>query len=198
MDLERAARESGVVRPEHVTQLIRSLKLRDYRWIVCNPSSAEPRLQGDLILQIPVAVIDPAGKARSRNLTAMVLNNACDLQSGRSEFISLAPVEDFSAFSEAMLNKDRDQARQYLNSLQANQIDELLYLPRSPQLPNGGVVRFDLISSLSATVYESAIAGSRRLASLTQNGFYLLLMKLTHFLARPESAEIVRDSQAQL
>jgi len=31
------------------------------------------------------------------------------------------------------------------------------------------------------------------MASLTQSGFYYLLMKVTHFLTRPESDEVVRD-----
>jgi hypothetical protein len=49
---------------------------------------------------------------------------------------------------------------------------------------------------LSAELYELAIANKRRLASLTQNGHYFLLMKLTNFLARPESLEIVREQTA--
>ena len=92
MDLERAARESGIVRPEHLDALLRSLRSTDFRWIVCNPSQTEERLQGDLVSEMPVALIDAAGMVRSRQLSVMVLNNACDLQRGRSRFITLAPV----------------------------------------------------------------------------------------------------------
>ena len=193
MDLEKAARESGLVRSEHIDDLLLSLKNRNYSWIICNPSQTEDRLQGDLLQKMPVALIDSTGSVRSRDFTAMVINNVCDLQPKRSEFITLAPVEDFERFATAALNRDRERAKTLLESIQANQIDEFLYLPNCSQLPNGAIVRLDLISSLSAVVYDTAISGGRRLASLTQNGFYFLLMKITHFLARPETSEIVRD-----
>ncbi len=193
MDLEETARQSGIVRREHVDDLLLSLKNRNYGWIICSPSQTQERLQGDLVQQMPVALIDPTGSVRSKDFTAMVINNACDLQPGRSEFITLAPVEDFNRFAAAMLNKDRERARTYLESIRANNIDEFLYIPNCSQLPNGGIVRLDLMSSLSVAVYDAAIASGRRLASLTQDGFYFMLMKLTHFLARPESPEIIRE-----
>jgi len=195
MDLEQVARESGLVRPEHVTKLLRSLKDSNFGWIVCSPSETEERLQGDLFAQMPVALIDATGRVRSKNFTVMVINNVCDLQRGRSEFVTLAPVEDFERFAAAMLNKDPLRARPLLENIRANRIDEFFYLPNCSVLPQGGIVRFDLLSSLSATFYENAIASGRRLASLTQDGFYFLLMKLTHFLARPESPDVMREKQ---
>jgi hypothetical protein len=193
MDLESAARESGVVRPEHLAQLLRSLKTRNFDWIVCSPSQTEDRLQGDILREMPVAVIRRDGTVRSKNFTVMVMNNACDLQTGRSEFVTVAPVADFERFAASeVLTTDREQAKNYLESIRANHIDELFYIPPCPQLDHGGIVRFSLLSSLSAELYELAITDKRRIASLTQNGHYFLLMKLTHFLARAESSEIVR------
>jgi hypothetical protein len=43
---------------------------------------------------------------------------------------------------------------------------------------------------------STAIRAGSRLASLTQTGFYFALMKLTRFLARPESSEITREEAA--
>jgi len=196
MDLERAARESGVVRPEHVAELLRSLKTRNFGWIVCSPSQTEERLQGDLVQEMPVAVIHRDGTVRSKKFIVMVINNACDLQPGRSEFVTLAPVEDFERFAVHVSNRDRERAKNYLESIRANHIDEFFYIPNCPQFSNGGIVRFDLLSSLSAELYELAIANKRRLASLTQNGHYFLLMRLTNFIARPESLEIIREQEA--
>ena len=195
MDFEQAARESGVVRPEHVAALLRSLKTRNFGWIVCNPSTDEQRLQGDLMREMPIALVDRDGNPRSSTFIVMVINNVCDLEPGRSEFVTLAPIHDFEKFSAVILDNDRERAKSYLESARANLIDEFFYIPNCPQLPKGGIVRFDLFSSLSAVVYETAIAGGRRIASLTQNGFYFLLMKLTYFLARPESLEIIRETQ---
>jgi hypothetical protein len=196
MDFERAAVDSGIVRPEHVAKLLLRLKDRNFAWVVCSPSQNAERLQGDLFYRMPIALVDDAGTVRSKNFTAMLLNNVCDLQPGRSKFVTLAPVEEFEAFAADMLGRDQLRAQHYLESIRANHIDEFFYLPNCPQLPKGGIVRFDLLSSVSASVYEQAITGGRRLASLTRDGFYFLLMKLTHFLARPESYEIVRSESA--
>jgi hypothetical protein len=87
MDFEQVAQESGLVQPEHVKALLLSLKTHNFSWIVCSPSQTEERLQGDLVLRMPMALIDPTGMPRSKTLTAMVINNVCDLQPGRSEFV---------------------------------------------------------------------------------------------------------------
>jgi hypothetical protein len=196
MDFEQVARESGLMQPKHVKALLLSLKTGNFSWIVCGPSQTEERLQGDLVLRMPMALIDPTGMPRSKTLTAMVINNVCDLQPGRSEFVTLAPVEEFERFAAAMLSKDPERAKSYLETIRANLLDEFFYIPNCSQLPGGGIVRFDLLSSLSAAVYEKAIADRLRIASLTRDGFYFLLMKLTRFLARPESSDVSREGSA--
>jgi hypothetical protein len=67
MDFEQAVLQSGVVRPEHVDALLRSLKLRDFGWLVCDPSQTEERLQGDLMREMPIAIIGIDGKGRRAN-----------------------------------------------------------------------------------------------------------------------------------
>lgn len=142
---------------------------------------------------MPTAFIDPNGETRSKNFTVMLINNACDLQSNRSEFITLAPIQRFDKFAGDYQAKSAQKAKTYLETVQTNRIDELMYLPHCGYLPQGGVVRLDLLCSVSASVYERAITAGSRLASLTQTGFYFALMKLTNFLARPESPVIIRE-----
>jgi hypothetical protein len=147
MDLERAARESGVVRPEHVDALLRSLKMRDFNWLVCNPSQTEERLQGDLMREMPIAVIRDDGNAHSRISIVMVINNVCDLQAGRSEFITLAPVHDFKKFAEWMLSKDREKAK--------------TYLARPRLRPASGIRQFDTAGRGAAGSAASLMAGPK-------------------------------------
>ncbi len=195
MEFEEAAIASGMVRPEHVDELLRALKIRSFAWLVCDPSQQENRLQGDVMRELPVAIVAPDGQPRCKGFTAMVINNACDLQPERSEMVTVAPLQHFDKFAASILaQKDDGRAKQYLDSVRANQIDELLYFPNCPQLPAGAVVRMDRLSSMSAQVYERALGDGGRIASLTQNGFYFFLMKLTRFLCRPESADITRDN----
>ena len=47
MDLEQAARQSGVIPTEKVASLLASLKrVPDYSWVLLPPHSSEERLQG--------------------------------------------------------------------------------------------------------------------------------------------------------
>lgn len=195
MELEQAARESGLVRPEHLQALLRSLTNRTFGWLVCDPSRRDERLQGNLVSGLPVAIVAPDGTPRCKPFTTMVINNVCDLQPGRSECVTVAPVQEFDRFAEGVAaNGDPGRTKNFLDDVRRNQVDGLFYIPHCPQLPKGGVVRFDRLASMSANIYEQSLADGRRLASLTQSGFYFLLMKLTRFLVRPESPDVARES----
>jgi hypothetical protein len=135
-------------------------------------------------------LINPDGSSKTSNFTAMVLNNTCDLQPDRSSFVTVAPVVDFIKFAENIRKqRDSSRAQEYLRILALNRIDELLYIPECPGFERGTVVHLDRLSSMSVRVYEKALAQGQRTASFSQCGFYYLLMKVTHFLARAETFE---------
>lgn len=193
MDLEDAAQQSGVIPPERVASLVSCLKAPDFGWLLTCPHSTERRLQGDVLSDFPVALVDSAGSPRCKQFTVLVLNNTCDLQPQRSEFVTVAPVLDFGAFSQHVIQKRGEaSAANYLKDVKANRVFEILWLPAFGSFLYGAVVFLDKIGSVSSVVYESALAGDRRLASFSQNGFYFLLIKLTKHLARPESDEVFR------
>lgn len=195
MDLEDAARQSGVIPPKMVASLLACLKAHDFYWPLTEPHGTQPRLQGDLLSEFPVALVDSNGTPRCKQFTVLVLNNTCDLQPKRSDFVTVAPVLDFQAFSEHVIQKRGEiRARNYLNDVAANRVFEVLWLPAFSSFSYGAVVFLDRLGAVSSAIYESALAGERRLASFSQNGFYFLLIKLTKHLARPESDEVVRQN----
>lgn len=53
MDLEDAARQSGVIPHERVASLVTCLKAPDFDWLLAGPHSTQSRLQGDLLSDSP-------------------------------------------------------------------------------------------------------------------------------------------------
>lgn len=194
MDLEDAARQSGVIPPERVASLVSCLNTPDFRWLLNGPNATQPRLQGDLLSNFPVALVDHTGSPRCKQFTVLVLNNTCDLQPQRADFVTVAPVLDFHAFSQHVIQKRGEvKATNYLKDVMANRVFEVLWLPAFSSFFQGAVVFLDRIGAVSSAIYESALTGDRRLASFSQNGFYFLLIKLTKHLARAESDEVIRQ-----
>lgn len=194
MDLEQAAGQSGVIPPDKVASLLASLKkVPDYSWCLTPPHTSQERLQGDVLSDFPVALVDDAGSPRCKKLAVLVLNNTCDLQPSRSQFVTVAPVMDFGLFSQSVIaTRGPDRARNYLHDVRANHIYEMLWLPCFASFKEGAVVFLDRVGAASTKLYEDALRERRRLASFSQNGFYFLLIKLTNHIARMETDEIAR------
>jgi hypothetical protein len=193
MDLVAAARSSGFIQEKHVHALLSQLKLPHFGWIIADPSNREERLQGDVFKDMPIGLIGPDGNCKKTTVTAMVVNNACDLQEERSDFVTVVPLQSFSSFSNFQDPAfDTEQRKSFLNSVVNNRVTEIIYLPACPQLSEASVILLDRMSTLSIEVYEDALDRGNRVASLTQNGFYLLLMRIGNFLLRPESSDISR------
>jgi hypothetical protein len=196
MDLGEAIFLSQFILPEHKPGLTELLRRDDFDWLVDAPHSEEPRLQGDLLRSVPVALIDSQGQPRTAALPAMVINNTCDLQQGRSNFVTVAPASEYEVFAEKITREraTAQSAASYMRHIQSNRIDEVIFIPRCPGFAAGLVVHLDRLCSLSSPVYDLALAEGQRLASFSQSGFYYLLIKMTRFLARAEPGDVAPRS----
>lgn len=194
IDLEGAARQSGVIPPEKISSLIATLKkVPDFSWLLSDPHPSEQRLQADLLKDFPVALIAHDGAVRSKRFAVLILNNTCDLQPNRSRFVSVAPVLDFEEFAKVEISKrGQNGAQSYLHDIRSNRVFELLWLPPFHTFRAGGIVFLDRLSSAAITIYEQSLTHGARLASFSQNGFYYFLIKITTHLARAESSEVQR------
>jgi hypothetical protein len=184
--LAALAAESGIIPEGKIEEFLRCLKQRDFSWLVTDPSTQEQRLQGDVFDRIPIFLLNPEGKLLCREVRAMVLNSACDLEPRRSEILTFAPVQSFQKFAKTMEGQDKVHARSFLESVRTNEVNELLYLPSCPQLSSDAVVYLNQMNLVPGVEYEKALDEKRRVASLTDNGYYFLLMKLTRFFVRPQ------------
>jgi len=195
-DLEEAARRTNLVPPGKIASLLADLKVHDFRWLLTTPNQWEQRLQGDIHAEFPVAFVAADGRAVSKFLPVLILNNTCDLQPNRSKTVNVAPVLDFGQFAEREVSsRGERRARSYLHDIRSNRVLELLWLPPFHTFKDGGIVFLDRLSSAAFTIYERSLDTQARLASFSQNGFYYLLIKITSHLARAESSDVQRTGQ---
>jgi hypothetical protein len=195
MDFEQVARESGVIPDTKVSSLLASLKkVPDFTWVLTSPHPTDPRLQGDILSDFPVAIVGDDGKPLCHRFVVLVLNNSCDLEPNRAKYVTVAPVLDFGAFSKHIIGKRGEKnAQSYLRDVRENRVHEILWLPSISHFKEGSVVFLERVGAVSAKIYEDAVNEKRHIASFSQNGFYFLLIKLTNHIARMESDEVGRQ-----
>jgi hypothetical protein len=194
VNFQEAVQRTSVVREDHKHSLIESLKtIPEFSWLVGLPNQYVGRLQGDFFKEFPVIYLDRSGETLSVKKPVMVLNNSCDLPEGRSTMVSVAPVFDLEKYLRRESGKRNQQSLDsYERDIRHNRITELLYVPNLPDFPAGAIIRLDMICSVASDFLKEAVENGRRFASFTQNGFYLLLMKLTYHMTRSESMEVSR------
>lgn len=194
MNFEQAVRDSSVIRQEHKDPLLEHLRrIPEFSWLLGLPNPHNDRLQGDFFRDFPVVFLKPDGTAVQNRRPVMILNNTCDLPAGRSTFVSMAPVFDLEKF---LLHESGKREKQSLadfeRTIRDNKVSNLLYVPHLADFKQGAIVRLDMICSVAFSFLDEAVADGRRLASFTQSGFYLMLMKMTYHLTRSESPDISR------
>lgn len=75
-----------------------------------------------------------------------------------------------------------ERTERHVRDIKAQAVTNLFYLPKGGDLQGDQIARFDECYSLPMRDFKSATERSRRLASLSQLGFYLLTFKLSiHF-----------------
>jgi hypothetical protein len=194
MSIEEIIEAGDLVPKQYRDSLYADLKNPTFGWLLCDPNRDQERLQGDILEEVPGAFINEEGDARIRRGTALVLNNTCDLQPERSYLTNFAVVTNFENYASTMMQEEGERAKDHIQSLQANKLSEIFYIPHCSQLPSAGVVRLDSLFSIPQSNYERLIAHGKRRATLTRNGYYYFLSKVANFLLRRESEEVERYS----
>ncbi len=140
--------------------------------------------QGDIVAPVSFLTTDEDGGSVEYTGPGLLLSNSCDAD--HEEHVILAACYPFGLFREENVADE--------NAVRANCIFNLLYIPLLGEDGLGFVCDLSLLQSHSrAFVSRSLHQGTaRKLCSLSQWGFYLLLAKLTIHLMRPETAEVVR------
>ncbi|MEG2764380.1 MAG: hypothetical protein RR910_01350 [Acidaminococcaceae bacterium] len=137
--------------------------------------------QGDVLDSLPFKYYDDSGEEYILKAKAMLISTSCSIEN--EENIVVAPLIDL-----AKINVKPD-----LKSIEKNIINQWMHIPDSSILANH-VVDFSLMCSYPKKVVLNflELEKAKKILSLNQLGYYLLLCKLTIYFMRPEAPDVIR------
>ncbi len=131
--------------------------------------------QGDIIDNLPFVLLDPeTGEESFRELPGILLSNTCDAE--REDYIIFAP-----------LLPKYEMYKQLQDNFSTNLTYNLMYFPDTHF--SEYVIDLSLMRSFPREPIVSSDA-YRKIASLNDFGYYLLLCKLTVYFLRPEDTDV--------
>jgi len=138
--------------------------------------------QGDIVEALPACFINSLGEAKGtkKPIPAILISNTCDMSLDanvpRKLFYTIIPL---LPFVEAKYDSSQ------IFAIKENTITDILYLPDVPTLGGNYIAQLDGACSISSEYVHKHLNGSR--LSLTRNGFYYFMAKLSMHLTRPEN-----------
>jgi len=142
-------------------------------------------LQGDTFDGAPFPFVEQAA-FELRHTRVMLLTNTCDASAENARTspvrVTIAPLVRIQRWREVSLSEGVSATgfESKLKALKAHKVSTALYLPAGAGLESESVVFFDRIQSMPIVTFDAA--SPRRLATLSNQAFWLLTIKLTiHF-----------------
>lgn len=143
------------------------------------PAPSLDYCQGDIYTEIPFYYTSKTGELRVIKRKAQLLSNTCDAsRDDRLLFAAVHPLNDLA-----------DNAS-LVDAIRRNLRFSAFYLPDN--IMEDEYVDFELINAMSREMFDKLCKTGkvRRIASLTQVGYFMLICKLTVFFMRPEDAQV--------
>lgn len=139
--------------------------------------------QGDIVNPIKFVVTDDDGSETEYEGPGLLLSNTCDAHN--EEHLIFAGCYHFDQFLSGNICSEA--------SIKSNCIFNFLYLPLQGEEGRGLVADLSLVQSHSRVFIEKRLLASvtKKLCSLSECGFYLLLAKITIHLLRPETQDVI-------
>lgn len=163
------------------------------KWIFSSHLTADTLIaQGDILSGLYASQFDVGDNDNQPSVLGptegIVITNTCDNELDRDTnavFVPLFNAEKyFSSIDDANMRRD----------IEANVVTSILYMPAHNDLP-ASIADFSVCTTVTKTwLKKKKDAGQlQKRASLTNNGYYFLLAKLTLHLMRPETTELTRE-----
>ena len=173
-------------------QLVRQKHL--YKNWLFSTQDSDILFQGDIVKSLPVLISLDRGKALKKELPALLLNNTCDLQvdneKPRCEHVSFIPLLPFSEYISAFQNISNHE-----RDARENVITHKFYISIPPNEERDYIADLGLISSVNSGFFHQELkkGGIKKVCSLSINGYYYFLAKLTLHLMRREPLQVKRQ-----
>ena len=147
--------------------------------------------QGDCLKDIPAFNLPDT---RSKLSQSMAISNTCDMDLNNKRLwntrILFSQIILLEKLEKALYQKfSEDRISNYISSLKKQQITNAFYLPKSKNLDEA-IVFFDYTNSFDINFVDRESLKEKRLVSLSNYGFYILLLKLSiHFTRIQEKVQ---------
>lgn len=151
----------------------------DHKWMFAASVSPEP-IQGDIVTALPAFFFDGERVRTTKTpCPIMMLEHECDMvtrEGSLSGTYVFAPLFPYKEITKRLPDS---------SAIDSNIITTKLLMRGIPVLDDDYVADFDMIGSISAQAFHDSLQQGRmrRVASLSRDGFYFFLAKLSaHFL----------------
>lgn len=141
--------------------------------------------QGDGIAKMPVVKLPDVEKLREEN--CLILSNTCDLDLSNERMVPssilYAPMINLNKYEKVLRSTGITEERieNHISDLKRQKITQLFFLPENGNIPDS-FVRLDNILFVGNDYLDRDTLEERRLFSLSNYGFYMLMFKLSvHF-----------------
>ncbi|WP_315543309.1 hypothetical protein [Capnocytophaga leadbetteri] len=147
--------------------------------------------QGDCLKDIPAFNLPDI---RTKLSQSMTISNTCDMDLNNKRLwntrILFSQIILLEKLEKALYQKfSEDRISNYISSLKKQQITNAFYLPKSKNLDEA-IVFFDYTNSFDINFVDRESLKEKRLVSLSNYGFYILLLKLSiHFTRIQEKVQ---------
>lgn len=147
--------------------------------------------QGDCLKDIPAFNLPDI---RTKLSQSMAISNTCDMDLNNKRLwntrILFSQIILLEKLEKALYQKfSEDRISNYISSLKKQQITNAFYLPKSKNLDEA-IVFFDYTNSFDINFVDRESLKEKRLVSLSNYGFYILLLKLSiHFTRIQEKVQ---------
>lgn len=114
----------------------------------------------------------------------LITSNTCDIAPENNRLfesrLTYCPIIDLEKYISNLENQKIDSAKidNHIRDLKAQKITQILYLPSNEKIKES-IVFLDRINNSPTTVITKANIKSKRLFTLSNYGFYMLLLKLS-------------------
>jgi len=173
---------------------LRALSEGANRGYILNPSSesfADEMLQGDGWTGFQLFLFESGER---RPVRGLVLSNSCDIdpdnQRDTPSRVLFAPLARLSVYEKLLTNGGvaADKIKVKLDAIRRQKVTNLFYIPAGQNEPEEYIVRFDEAQSMPLSFHFSD--GRKKLFTLSNTGFYMLILKISvHFCRLQEKVQ---------
>lgn len=127
---------------------------------------------------------------KSKDAPVLLLSNTCDMDIGNNRMNSCrmmyAPILNLEKYILKLKSRNipDEKIKNHVSDIKGQIISQIFYLPKTSSLGYDGMVFFDRAMSLPLSEENVGKCIASRLFSLSNYGFYLLLLKLSYHFTR--------------